>query len=1031
VMKPDSGDYFLRSVAQGVEDYYAGRGEAPGRWLGIHADDLGLTGVVEPDDLLQILDGHDPMSGDRITRTRQREVPGFDLTFCAPKSVSIVWALGDAEARRAAREAHEAAVDAALAYVERHACWSRRGRNGIEQVRGGGFIGAAFRHRTSRAGDPHLHTHVLVANATRSDDGWGALDGRHLFFHAKTGGYLYQAQLRAELTRRLGVRWTPVRHGCAEIQGIPPEVLRRFATRADEIRREMARRGTSSARAAQYAVLATRKAKDYDVDAATFHSKWMEQTEAIGFPAHAVSMVLGHADAPEVSRKRADAIRDLLLGPDGLTKRASTFDRRDVLRACCEQFREGADVSAIERLADAILADAEVVPLRSAECGPTRSFRRRTTGRAMKAPMAGSRCSTQELLALETRLVERAAADTEARVGIVADDIVFAVLTARSGLAREQVEMVASLTTSGRRVDVVIAPAGAGKTFALDAARDAWQRSGYRVIGAALSARAAAELESTAGIPSDTIARLLLDLDDPGHGGLAENTVFIVDEAGMVGTRLLARVLDHADHAGAKVVLVGDPRQLPEIDAGGLLRGLSRRIEPIRLVENRRQREAWEREALKELRGGRVEEAIEAYNTHGRIHTWKTAVAARDAMAADWRAATLAGERVLMLASRWSDVDDLNARARLHCLSDDLLSGPTLIIDERPYQAGDRIMTLRNNRRLGARNGTCATVGQVDLATRSIRVITDSGASIVLPSEYLDAGHVRHAYATTIHKAQGQTVDRALVLGSDTLYQEAGYVALSRGRNENRIYLVASEPRPEAHGADLAPPDALDTFRRTLAVSHAKELAVDVGIDRDALRRSLDELIRERNRLRDIERACPPSREYEIAALHERREEVAAQNVAAHQELERIESSRRFGKRAARRLALTTETAGLDLRLARFDEALERLQREEETCVRFLAEQKDLDRLPTIERAIEARLDQLVDADLRDPPAYLGSLGPAPLDETRVARWRGSARYIERHRAERGITDPQRPLGPRSRPTLDRSIELDGPAPPE
>src|SRR5205085_10222695 len=141
--------------------------------------------------------------------------------------------------RRGAREAHEAAVDAAIGYLERHACWSRRGKNGVHQVRGGGFLGAAFRHRTSRAGDPHLHTHVLVANATRSDDGWGTLDGRHLYLHAKTAGYLYQAQLRAELTRRLGIAWTSVHHGCADIAGIPPAVLRRFATRSDEIKREM------------------------------------------------------------------------------------------------------------------------------------------------------------------------------------------------------------------------------------------------------------------------------------------------------------------------------------------------------------------------------------------------------------------------------------------------------------------------------------------------------------------------------------------------------------------------------------------------------------------------------------------------------------------------------------------------------------------------------------------------------------------------------------------------------------------------
>ena len=157
-------------------------------------------------------------------------------------------------------------------------------------------------------------------------------------------------------------------------------------------------------------------------------------------------------------------------------------------------------------------------------------------------------------------------------------------MRARPELSDEQTALVTRLTTNGHAIDVVVAAAGTGKTFALDGARDAWQHSGQRVIGTALAARAAAELEASAGIPSQTIASLLADLDNPNHGGLPHDAVVIVDEAGMVGTRTLARLIDHAAAARAKVVLVGDPRQLPEIDAGGLLRGLARRVEPIRLV---------------------------------------------------------------------------------------------------------------------------------------------------------------------------------------------------------------------------------------------------------------------------------------------------------------------------------------------------------------------------------------------------------------------------------------------------------------
>ena len=214
--------YYLEAVARGVEDYYGGRGEAAGRWVGAGAETLALAGVVDGKALRAVLEGRDPDTGVPLGRVRSDHVPGFDLTFRAPKSVSVLFGLGGFEISAQVRGAHDAAVDAALGYLERSACWSRRGTDGVQQVSGAGFVGAAFRHRSSRAGDPHLHTHVLVANVTRGpDDRWATLDGRHLYLHAKTAGYLYEAHLRLELTHRLGVAWGPVVNGIADLEGIP------------------------------------------------------------------------------------------------------------------------------------------------------------------------------------------------------------------------------------------------------------------------------------------------------------------------------------------------------------------------------------------------------------------------------------------------------------------------------------------------------------------------------------------------------------------------------------------------------------------------------------------------------------------------------------------------------------------------------------------------------------------------------------------------------------------------------------------
>src|SRR5262245_46957014 len=251
--------YYLEAVAQGIEDYYTG-GEAPGRWIASGGKALGLVGEVEADDLHAVLSGRDPSTGTRLGQAHR--VPGFDLTFRAPKSVSVLFGLGDAGLSRQVRDAHDHALEAALDWTERHAVWSRRGHGGTAQVRGEGLIAAAFRHRTSRNGDPHLHTHVLVPNMVLSQDGrWATLDARWVYTSAKTIGYIYEAQLRHNLTVALGVEWRPVSEGIADIAHIPPEVLKGFSSRRAEIEERMAIRNQHSARAAMYAALDTRQAK--------------------------------------------------------------------------------------------------------------------------------------------------------------------------------------------------------------------------------------------------------------------------------------------------------------------------------------------------------------------------------------------------------------------------------------------------------------------------------------------------------------------------------------------------------------------------------------------------------------------------------------------------------------------------------------------------------------------------------------------------------------------------------------------------
>lgn len=429
-------NYYLDAVAKGREDYYV-RGELPGRWAASSAALVGLSGTVSPDDLRHVLADRDPRTGTRLGAAANRKVPGFDLTFRAPKSVSVLYGLGDLDIVRTVTAAHEAAVDAALDYLERHAVWSRRGRNGVVQVRADGLIAAAFRHRTSRNGDPHLHTHVLVANSVRGDDGrWRTIDARHLWAHAKTAGYLYEAHLRHQLTIRLGVTWGPVRNGIADIDGIPRHVLKAFSTRRAEIEQRMAERQEASPRAAMIAALDTRQSKKQPESTVQLRVRWHKQAIQFGYhPDRLTDLMAATAEAPgvrpditpEIAPNTRSQVMALMLGPNGLTAHRSNFDRRDVLRAWCDHLPAGLPVETIESLADEFLTRNELVQLDPAG---GHQVMRSPAGQVLSAVPTGSRWTTHELLAIEQAALGTARHRASNAVGVVGQESLAAALTA-------------------------------------------------------------------------------------------------------------------------------------------------------------------------------------------------------------------------------------------------------------------------------------------------------------------------------------------------------------------------------------------------------------------------------------------------------------------------------------------------------------------------------------------------------------------------------------------------------------------------
>jgi len=900
---PGAGRYYVDRVAQGREDYYAGEGEAPGTWLGGGAASLGLSGEVSEQGIVRLLEARDPGTGDPLRRPlASGAVAGFDLTFRAPKSVGILFAIAEPDVVWEIVSAHEAAVEQALAYMEREACRARRGQAGATVVDGRGFVAAAFRHRSSRAGDPLLHTHVVVANMTQAaDERWTALDGRPVFRHAKTAGYLYQAALRAGLTERLQVRWTEVERGTADVAGVPRGVIDHFSRRRAEILDHMAARGEHSARAAQVATLETRRSKEYSVPVERLRSEWRARAAEHGLNRFRLRRVF--RQPPE--RATRDRLVERLEGPHGLTREQSRFTRRDVVQAFAEAARSGAGVVEIERDATAFLARAEVVALPSEASEP--------------------QYTTRALLQLERDLLDGAAARQDTGAGIADAGTVRGALDARPSLSDEQRALVLALTRSGDGVQVVRSAAGTGKTFALGAAVEAWQHSGIAVLGCGLSARAACELRDQAGIDATTIASLRQGLDQAV--ALAHGAVLLVDEAGMVGTRDLAALADAAKQSQAKLVLVGDNCQLPEIQAGGAFRALAQRLGAVELQEVHRQRDSWDRDALAALRRGELDTFARSYHEHGRLIAAPSANAARAAMVEDWCAAHQSGASALMIAHRRRDVADLNARARERMRALGRLGADELRTGERAFAVGDRVVTTRNNRAVGVVNGQAGVIA--GLRSGRLEVRFDDGRWAQIPERYARDGHLDHGYATTAHRAQGATVDRTFVLGSDELYREWGYTALSRHRHDARFYVSATPTFLNEAPAPLqARENVSSTVTRMLEASRAKNLASN-GIEQ-SLTAELDQT---RRQLRQIE-----SRLAVLRGEHER--------TRWYQRARRTGVERLIDECKGDRHHLQSEAARVTAQLEQLPDSRRRVLQRGRDPLAALASARERDRMP-------------------------------------------------------------------------------------
>ena len=562
----------------------------------------------------------------------------------------------------------------------------------------------------------------------------------------------------------------------------------------------------------RWAEIANERLAELDIDARIDHRSLeaqgiaLEPQSQIGAPARRIEDrgIEGEgneADRAEMHREIARGngariIADPSLGLDAITHQQSTFTRRDMAKFT---HRHSDGIDQFNKVMGAMRSAPDLVELGRDARGEDRFTTRAMIEAEQRLHRAAELMAERERHQVRGADREAAFASAEQR-GLV--------------LSGEQADALAHIT-DGRDLGIVVGHAGTGKSAMLGVAREAWEAAGYEVRGAALSGIAAENLESGSGIASRTIASMEHGWQQ-GRDLLTARDVLVIDEAGMVGTRQLERVLSHAAEAGAKVVLVGDIKQLQAIEAGAAFRSIHERHGGAEIGEVRRQREDWQRDATRDLATGRTGHALEAYRSHGMVHEAQTREQARGDLIERWdrdRQAAPGRSRIILTHTN-DEVRALNeaARERMRAASD-LGDEVRLTVErgERRFASGDRVMFLQNERGLGVKNGTLGTIEHV--SAQSMTVQTDDGRSVRF--DLRDYNRIDHGYAATIHKAQGMTVDRAHVLATPGMDVHGSYVALSRHRDGVDLHYGRD---------DFASQDRLV---RTLSRDRAKDMASD------------------------------------------------------------------------------------------------------------------------------------------------------------------------------------------------------------
>lgn len=859
-MSGGQGSYYLNLAK---EDYYLEGGEPPGTWYGSGAKGLGLEADsrVDKEAFRHLFSGFDHSTGaDPLVQNagKDNRQPGWDLTFSAPKSVSVMWSQAGKETRLEIQAAQQEAAQKALDYLQEKAAFTRTGKGGAEREQAG-LVVATFEHGTSRAQDPQIHTHALVLNVGMREDGQTAtVESYPFYLHAKAAGAVYRAELAHQLQGRLGLLAEARAEGWGfEIQGVDRTLMEACSKRREAIEKKLSELGFGSAKAAELANLETRFPKEHKARSALF-AEWRQLGAEHGWSTREAEAL---CTMTRDLREHQQQVREELCRGVGetLVEKNSTFLERDVVALVADRASHHG-LGAQEALAavEHYLKSSPIIK----DLGTWRGQERIYT--------------TRELYDLEAKMVAglQASKDEPTQATLTAHRVTVAVkaIEKQQGFAlnEEQRRAVTHLTVESGGVACVTGMAGTGKTTMLKTAREAWERDGFRVRGATIAGKAAEGLEAETGMTATSIAKLLYDLDrskerfslskaladfkeyrrkqiNEGHlswvatnfdptlarkwfyeyrpeNPLKKCEVLVVDEAAMVDTRQMARLVEETRKRGIKLVLVGDDRQLQAIGPGGAFMAAVEILGSETLKNIHRQREEWARKAVHDFADRKAQDGLDAYKAHGQLKISKNREQARIDLIKAWKADghEKTPEKAIILAAMRDEVQKLNWDAQSVRRREGQLGSGSIKIGSYDIHKNDRVVFTRRliyesskaGKKLSVQNGQFGQVHAIHTAKGTVSVRLDNGRKVEVAVKAFQ--NLELGYASTTHKAQGSTIDQVYVLaGGQMQDREMSYVQMSRGREHTKIFVDRQNAGKE-----------MKELAESMQRNHQKELAM-------------------------------------------------------------------------------------------------------------------------------------------------------------------------------------------------------------